>query len=256
MAVAWRSISLILLLVASFQLAAIVQAQPDYSFGRWLEASGRLEAGGGRKVEAEAATRGISVEAVLAEKRRGMCPLAAIIFGTFPEQLEKYEKDKAEAAERGISFDAVFAERARAQELAQAEREKAKRAEAVKRQAIQLAVAATIAIAVIVIVFKARRRISRRWRRKSKAFRVWAFGSFFWAVAALLYIWLADPDWLYRTGYSGKIIAGDKLLGLMIVPPLFLGAVWFGYKRFVDLQVKAEPQRVISDEDDTEDRED
>ena len=105
--------------------------------------------------------------------------------------------------------------------------------------------------------------------RKSKAFRVWVFGSFFWAVGVLLYIWLADPDWLpsefrlpmYQWGgnlsyYEKRFILLYEFGKLAIVPPLFIGAVWFGYKRFVDLQVKAEPQRVISDEDDTEDRED
>jgi hypothetical protein len=26
------------------------------------------------------------------------------------------------------------------------------------------------------------------------------------------------------------------MLGVMFIPPLFLGALWFGYKRFVDLE--------------------
>jgi hypothetical protein len=26
----------------------------------------------------------------------------------------------------------------------------------------------------------------------------------------------------------------DHVFGMMIVPPLFLGALWFGYKRFVE----------------------
>ena len=54
-----------------------------------------------------------------------------------------------------------------------------------------------------------------------------------WAVGALLYFWLADPDWLYHR----RRVLEDKLLGLMLIPPLFFGVVWFGYKRFVDLRV-------------------
>ncbi len=92
--------------------------------------------------------------------------------------------------------------------------------------------AATIVIAVIVIVFRARRRIaaaiSRRWQRQSKEFRVWAFGSFFWVVGTLLFVWLAEP-------YGGIMYDDEvrQMWGVMIVPPLFLGAVWFGYERFV-----------------------
>ena len=233
MAVAWRITCLILLMVASFQLATIVQAQPDYSFSHWLEVRQRLAAEQGIK---DLGRHRFSFMTTAQQRQ---------------EDFEQYEKDKAEAAERGISVEAVLAERlteeARAIKLFEAEFEKTMakgRAEDEKREAIQLAVAATIAIAVIVFV-------ARRWRRKSKAFRVWVFGSFFWAVGTLLYIWLVEP-------YGSRMNDDEvwHMFSVMIVPPLFLGAVWFGYKRFVDLQVKAAPQRVITDEDDTEDRED
>jgi len=103
-----------------------------------------------------------------------------------------------------------------------------------KRKIIKLAVASIIAIVVIVIVFRKRRRIasaiSSRWRRRSKAYRVWVFGSFSWAVGVLLYVLLVDP-------YGGRYMRDDDLfhmLSVMIIPPFFFGAVWFGYKRFVD----------------------
>lgn len=247
MAVAWRSTCLILLLVASFQLATIVQAQTDYSFSRWLDARERL-------TTALAAEKGISVEAALEQMRHGLPEslYVEIIREMYPHthtpaelrraDLEQFEKDKAEAAERGTTVEAVLAERlaeqrARAR-LAQAKAEKERekeRADAKKRQAIQLAVAATIAIVVVVIVFRARRiaaAISRRWQGRSKAFRAWAFGSFFWAVGTLLFVWLAEPygRWMDKEEFW-------HMFSVMIVPPLFLGAVWFGYKRFVDLEV-------------------
>ncbi len=64
---------------------------------------------------------------------------------------------------------------------------------------------------------------------------MWAFGSFSWAVGTFLFVWLFDP--YYTDGWLEK--GGDEALrafGVMIVPPLFLGAVGFGYKRFVNLQ--------------------
>jgi hypothetical protein len=93
-------------------------------------------------------------------------------------------------------------------------------------------------IAVIVIIFMARRRIAATfsiwWRPKSKGFRAWAFGSFLWALGACLYF--------YLNGYS--VFYDDELfymLGRIIIPPLFLGAAWFGYKRFVDFEADETP---------------
>ncbi|MDB4173140.1 hypothetical protein N9748_00815 [bacterium] len=107
-----------------------------------------------------------------------------------------------------------------------------------KRKLIQDIVTSAIAVIVIIlmiIVFRKRRRIaegiSNRWRRRSKAFRAWVFGSFFWAVGVLLFVLLVEP---YRFRYG--ILSDHDLLhmfSVMIVPPIFFGAAWFGYKRFV-----------------------
>lgn len=214
MAVAWRSTCLILLLVASFQLATIVYAQTDYSFARWFTAAGR------------AVPDTVCDNAQPTPKAFRLCELH---YEDRHPDFKEYEKDKAEAAKRGISFDEIFSERKAHARIAEEKRER-ERAEAEKRQTIFLAVAATIAILVIVIVFRARRRIaaaiSRRWRGKSKAFRVWVFGSFFWVVGTL-----------FLVEYPPCVMSCDDQVrhwwGTMIVPPLFLGAVWFGYERFV-----------------------
>ena len=241
--VQWRSICLILLLVANFQWATVVQAQTDHSFSRWLDARERL-------AKELAAEMGISVETAIARIRKGVPnKYSRILYKseapTTTElrqaDLKQYEKDKAEATDRGISFDEVFTEREARAQLAEAKfaaEFAAEKAEAEKRKTIQMAVAATIVtivIVVIVIVFRARRRIaasfSRKWRGKSEAFRAWAFGSISWAVGMFLFVWLFDP--YYTDGWAEYLPDFLHLLGVMILPPLFLGAVWFGYKRFV-----------------------
>ena len=61
---------------------------------------------------------------------------------------------------------------------------------------------------------------------------MWAFCSISWAVGTFLFVWLFDP--YYTDGWLDMV--GDEALrafGVMIIPPLFLGAMWFGYKRFV-----------------------
>ena len=154
----------------------------------------------------------------------------------------QFLKDKAETGEYSVSVEAVLAKRIAetmkehaAYRYSEAELEKSA-AEAKKRGDILLAIAATIAIAVtvvILLVFKARHRIaatiSRRWGRKSKFFRAWTFGCFFWALGTLLFILLVNP-------YGSRMDGGEVLhmFSVMIVPPLFLGAVWRGYKRFVE----------------------
>lgn len=209
-AMAWRSICLILLLVASFQLATVVHAQTDYSFARWFTAAGR------------AVPDNVCINTQPAPR---WCDALRGGDADFKE----YKRDKEEAIKRGISFHEIFSERKARARIAQAKRER-EWAEARNRGLIFLAVAATVALVVIVIVFRARRRIaaafSRRWQ--SKEFRVWAFGSVCWIVGTPIYGWLAES--------YGSIISDDEflhLLSVMIVPPLFLGAVWFGYKRFV-----------------------
>ena len=100
-------------------------------------------------------------------------------------------------------------------------------------ETILMGVGAGLAIALIVILFIERRRIaasiSGKLQRKSKAFRIWAFASFFWVLGVLLYSW-AFPYWLRNDLFQINFI---KLFWAMIVPPLFFGAMWFGYQRFV-----------------------
>ena len=108
-------------------------------------------------------------------------------------------------------------------------------AKARRIKAIALFVVATVAIVVIVIVIVLKTRrwiaatISSGWRRQSKEFRAWAFGSFFWAMGTFLFVALFNP-------YGGYMRDEDvwHMFTMMILPPLFLGAAWFGYKRFVD----------------------
>lgn len=194
-AFSWRISCLILLLVAGFLLASIVQTgafhSPSHDIFEDLEAD-----------RAEAAERGISLQELWVEQ---------------------------EAAARGISVGEVLAEQARARKLAL---ERAKRERAIQ------AIGGAAALVVIVVLFITRRRlaasISRRWRTKSKAFRAWVFGSISWAVGTALYVWLVEP-------YGSRMYRADDLhmFSVMFVPPLFLGAVWFGYERFVSLEKKA-----------------
>lgn len=161
--------------------------------------------------KAEAARRGISVEQAYAE---------------------------AKAAELSISVEELIAEVQAARELDRAliEEEEARReedrAEAKFWGTVILAFAATVMVAIIVALFMARRKIatnlSRRWRKRSKDFRIWVFGSFFWASGTVLYVWLARP---YGSRMYGEDF--DHMLAVTIVPPLFFGALWFSYKRFV-----------------------
>ena len=120
------------------------------------------------------------------------------------------------AAERGMSVDAWL------EEL------DARIKEDERERLIVSAVLGVTALVVIVVLFMARRRIAARWRRGSKDFRVWVFASFSWAVGAVLFVWLVEP-------YGSNIDDDDisHLFSVMIVPPLFFGAFWFMYKRFV-----------------------
>ncbi len=233
----WRITCLALLMVAGLHFAAIVQAQTDYSFSHWLEARERLER---EAAKTEAAKHGISVEAVLrVEGFQAYLDAVSTPAQQRQADLKQYEKDKVEAAVRGISVEEVLAERVERDLAERVERDLAERARYNAAQAkreramiIILAVAATVCIALVAVLIKARRKIatslSRRWRKRSKDFRVWVFGSFFWALGTLLFVGLVEP-------YGSRMNNGETfhMFSVMIVPPLFLGALWFGYKRFV-----------------------
>jgi hypothetical protein len=70
------------------------------------------------------------------------------------------------------------------------------------------------------------------WGRKNMAFRTWLLSSLFWAIGTFLFVWIVDPF------YNGDWSSMDhdeyvQMYKVMIAPPLFLGAVWFGYKRLL-----------------------
>lgn len=232
-----------LLLVAGFQSVNIVHAQVDYSFNRWLEVRDRF-------VKVQVAEQGISVATAIINLRADRADRVSSAVDEYmggkstlslrrKADLEQYEKDKAEAAERGISFDEVLAERLEARAIAKKARAATEKKQQI-RVDIALLVAAIIAIVSIAIVFTNRRSIaapiSNWWRRRNKAFRIWAFSSFLWVIGTFLFVWLVDP---YNTGIWWDMDDDEiwHMFSVMIVPPLFLGAVWFGYKRFVDLEV-------------------
>lgn len=155
-------------------------------------------------------------------------------FNSYSDWLAEGEKqqqaeDEAEAAKRNIPVDQVISER-RAREAAEAAR--LEEQWAAERRATIIEKIIVIAVLAITagLVFKFRKRIvntvSGIWFRQSKKFRLWAFASFFWIIGVPLYLWLGEPDWLYDYG-------SDRLYALIIVPPLFIGAMWFGYQRFV-----------------------
>lgn len=149
-------------------------------------------------------------------------------------QAEQLEKDKAEAIARGISIETVVKER-------QAMLEEAEAAENMRIRANQLAGPGIIilAIATVTMLYMFRRKIvanfSPRWRGRSKEFRTWVFASVCWAIAVFFYVFLADP---YAESFSNDEMTIDQIIlhifGMMIIPPLFFGGAWFGYKRFVE----------------------
>jgi hypothetical protein len=93
-----------------------------------------------------------------------------------------------------------------------------------------------VAVLASILVFRGGRKIapiiSVRWRSRSKSFRAWAFLSFSWAVGTLLFVWLFDPYNLGSLSYMDDEEFAH-LVSLIVIPPLFFGGLWFGYRRFV-----------------------
>jgi hypothetical protein len=92
------------------------------------------------------------------------------------------------------------------------------------------------AIFVVFILFRYGRRsiaiAAIQWRSRSRGFRAWIFLSFFWAVGIFLFVSLFDP---YSAG-SLTYLSDENILHLVQVitlPPIFLGGLWFGFRRFV-----------------------
>lgn len=130
-------------------------------------------------------------------------------------------------------------ERIRSQEVKRKARREARLKKQRDQENIILGVLTFFAVAIVVSIFMARRKIavtfSAWWRRQSQGIRAWVFGSVSWAFGTLLYVWLVDP-------YGSPIFNMHyhelwHMFGVMLIPPLFLGTVWFGYKRFVVIEV-------------------
>lgn len=241
----WRVVFAAALLVASFAYVPLATAQADSAFDSWLAESERL------KAITDAAEHGITVKeaaaARLAQRQRTEPgpDLADQFLFIPPEErrqtdLAEYERDKAEASKRGLPIETVLKERLEAEGIERAKEEELREQEFEARerreQLIQFSVLGAIALAVIaagISAFTYRRWIvasaSRRWRSKSKDFRLWVFGSFFWGLGTLLLYWF-DPD---NDAWGSYYDQHSRISGILIIPPLFLGALWFGYKRFV-----------------------
>lgn len=224
-----RVICSIFFLIITFHVTSFVQAQTDYTFSRWLADRNQLD------------------------DSSSLCKLR--LFGSSPRHQEacekrqakidkqQYEKDKAEANKRGISIKSILAERLeqKAIRLAEAEarRQLAREEKARKKEQFilaGLAIAAALLVALIVLTYRARKRIAAAtslfWWSRSRAFRMWAYGSVCWALATFLYVSIVESfdagGWEYMD--EGVVL---HTLSIMIVPPIFIGTVWFGYRRFV-----------------------
>lgn len=70
------------------------------------------------------------------------------------------------------------------------------------------------------------------WRSRSKFFRLWCLCSPLWVVLLFLFVWAVDP---FDKGSLERTMKyqGSAVLFYMFVPPLLVGAVKFGYEKFV-----------------------
>lgn len=145
---------------------------------------------------------------------------------------EEFEKDKAEAIARGISIETLKKERI-AKEKERTTKEERKDA------ALRTAYVGLIVLVVVTMLYRFRYKIaanlSPRWRRRSKAFRTWAFASVCWVIAVFFYVFLADP---YAELFNNDEMTSDQIMlhmfSVVLIPPAFFGGAWFGYKRFVE----------------------
>lgn len=70
------------------------------------------------------------------------------------------------------------------------------------------------------------------WRRRSKEFRLWCFGSTAWATAVLLFVVGLDP---FNNG-SWDYMDDDEYFQMffwMLVPPLFIGIARYSYEKWI-----------------------
>ena len=70
------------------------------------------------------------------------------------------------------------------------------------------------------------------WRRRSKEFRLWCFGSTAWAIAVLLFVIGLDP---FNNG-SWDYMNDDEYFQLffwIFVPPLFIGIAKYSYDKWI-----------------------
>jgi len=69
------------------------------------------------------------------------------------------------------------------------------------------------------------------WRRKSKSFRLWVFGSFAWAIIAILFIRIFNPFHM-----AWRYLDAEDFMRILIVMtiPLVIGILVHIYKKFVE----------------------
>lgn len=66
------------------------------------------------------------------------------------------------------------------------------------------------------------------WRSKSRAFRLWVFLTIIWFIFIINYLYIMEPY-----GYRMNKREILNFLYLLLSPPIFIGAGYYGYKRFV-----------------------
>lgn len=221
-------VSLILIVVASLHLATPLKAQTDYTIERWYADCKRMEDEARSSQLVYWGRCGVDARDIIRTYQVGYIERRALLEKIERGKTEQYEKDRALAVERGISIQAALAAGfvETAVPLAEYEEQQAK---AQRRETIMLtAAAAAAAIIVSVITFKSRRRIASWWRSRSRDLRAGVFGCICWPVGTALYVWLVEP---YGSGMDSDGYL--HMYRVMLIPPLFFGAVWFGYKRFV-----------------------
>lgn len=111
---------------------------------------------------------------------------------------------------------------------------------------LAIGIVATLTVAMFVVIRRAYRRArpapsvaaplpkprANWWRRRSLAFRKWAFWSVVWAAGMLVLSFGPDP---FELGLTWRWNNDDliRLLSAMFVPPLFVGAAAGAYRRWV-----------------------
>lgn len=137
-----------------------------------------------------------------------------------------------EAQRREISVTAVLAE-GKAREIWHAELFQADNSKEQTLHLARMAATASVGFVWIAGLVAGRRVIAdtlrHQWRKRSLAFRGWCFVSFFWASGVVMYVVLINP-YRFDDEIERELL---HMVGVMLLPPIFVGAFWFGFRRFV-----------------------